>query len=178
MIESGQVWNLEFGILNPASLRALMRLLETQQRGTPRIASLRGIGAGLIVCALAASAMCAAQGAAPHLTVLEGKLLTTSGDCPVLQIREKDHPLSADTTYLFHTLEDKRLANREVRVEGTMKGDGTFEVERFFTVKEGRLYRVRYFCRTCNIVALEPGDCVCCQQPTELQEIPVTEDTK
>ena len=151
-----------------------MRLLEKQQCGTRRIASLRGIAAGLIVCALAASALCAAQGTAPHLTVLEGKLLTTSGDCPVLQIQEKDQPLSADTTYLFHTLQDKRLGNREVRVEGTMKGDGTFEVERFFTVKDGRLYRVRYFCKTCNIVALEPGNCICCQQPTELQEIPVS----
>lgn len=151
-----------------------MRLLETQQCGTRRIASLRGIAAGLIVCALAASALCAAQGTAPHLTVLEGKLLTTSGDCPVLQIQEKDQPLSADTTYLFHTLQDKRLASREVQVEGTMKGDGTFEVERFFTVKDGRLYRVRYFCKTCNIVALEPGNCICCQQPTELQEIPVS----
>jgi len=155
-----------------------MCLSETQQRGTGWHATLRGIAAGPIVCALAVSTLCAAQGAGPHLTVLEGKLLTTSGDCPVLQIQEKDQPLSADTTYLFHTLQDKRLANREVRVEGTMKGDGTFEVERFFTIKQGRLYRVRYFCKTCNIVALEPGDCVCCQQPTELQEIPVTEETK
>ena len=155
-----------------------MRLLETQQRGTRRIALLRGIGAGLIACALAAAALCAAQGAAPHLTALEGKLLTTSGDCPVLQIQGKDQPLSADTTYLLHTLQDKRLAKREVRVEGTMQGDGTFEVERFFTVKDGKLYRVRYFCKTCNIVALEPGNCICCQQPTELQEIPVTEDTQ
>ena len=177
MIGPQQVLNLEFGILNPPALRALMRLLETQQRGTRRIASLRGIGAGLIVCALAASALYAAQGTAPHLSVLEGKLLSTSGNCPVLQMREKDQPLSADTTYLFHTLQDKRLANREVRVEGTMKGDGTFEVERFFTVKDGKLYQVRYFCKTCNIVALEPGDCVCCQQPTELQEIPISAGT-
>jgi len=71
---------------------------------------------------------------------------------------------------------DKRLANREVRVEGTMQADGTFEAERLYTVKDGKLYRVRYFCKTCNIEALEPGDCVCCQQPTELQEIPVPDD--
>jgi hypothetical protein len=178
MIVSGQVLNLGFGILNLASLQASMRLLGTQQRGAERRAALRGIAAGLIACALAGSALRAGQGAAPHLTVLEGKLLTTSGDCPVLQIQEKDQPLSADTTYLLRTLQDKRLGDREVRLEGTLKGDGTFEVERFFTVKEGKLYRVRYFCKTCNIVALEPGNCVCCQQPTELQEIPVTEDAK
>ena len=155
-----------------------MRFLEPQQRETRPTIPSQGIAAGLIVCALAASSLCAARGAAPHLTILEGKLLTTSGDCPVLQIQEKDQPLSADTTYLFHTLQDNRLANREVRVEGTMEGNGTFEVERFFTVKDGKLYRVRYFCKTCNIVALEPGNCICCQQPTELQEIPVTEDTQ
>jgi len=120
----------------------------------------------------------AAQGMTRHLAALEGKLLSVPGEGPVLRIHEKDQPLSATTTYLFHTLLDKRLANREVRVEGTTKADGTFEVERLYTVRNGKLYRVRYFCKVCNIEALEPGDCICCQQPTELQEIPVTEDTK
>ena len=122
---------------------------------------------------LAVPSLAAAQSGPAHLAVLEGTLFSTSADCPVVRIHGKDQPLSADTTYLFHTLLDKRLANREVRLEGTMKGDGTFEVERLYTVKEGRLYRVRYFCKVCNIEALEPGNCVCCQQPTELQEIPV-----
>ena len=134
---------------------------------------------GLIVwtAVLIASPLNGAQGAARHLVVLEGKLVSTAGDCPVLRVGEKDQPLSATTTYLLHTLLDKRLANREVRLEGTMKPDGTFEAERLFTIKNGKLYKVRYFCKTCNIVALEPGNCICCQQPTELQEIPVTEDT-
>jgi len=132
-----------------------------------------GLAVGAV--AFAASPLHSAQGGPPHLAVLEGKLLATSGDCPVVRVQDKQQPLSADTTYLFHTLLDKRLANREVRLEGTMKAEGTFEVERFFTVKDGKLYRVRYFCKVCNIVALEPGNCVCCQQPTELQEIPVTE---
>ena len=95
----------------------------------------------------------------------------------MVQIHDKHQPLSATTTYLYHTLLDKRLANREVRVEGTMKADGTFEAERLFTVKDGKLYRVRYFCKVCNIVALEPGNCVCCQQPTELLEIPAADDS-
>jgi hypothetical protein len=134
----------------------------------------------LFVCAaaLVASPLGAAQGVTRHSATLEGKLLSVPGEGPVLRIHEKDQPLSATTTYLFHTLLDKRLANREVRVEGTTKADGTFEVERLYTVRNGKLYRVRYFCKVCNIEALEPGDCVCCQQPTELQEIPVTDDTK
>ena len=138
--------------------------------------SLRAIAAGLIVCALVASPLRAAQGAPRHLAALEGKLVALPGEGPVLRMHEKDQPLSATTTYLFHTLLDKRLSNREVRLEGTTKADGTFEVERLYTIKDGKLYRVRYFCKTCNIEALEPGDCVCCQQPTELQEIPVPDD--
>jgi hypothetical protein len=128
--------------------------------------------------ALVASPLRGAQLGATHLEVLEGKLLTTSGDCPVVQIHGKDQPLTATTTYLYHTLQDKRLANRDVRLEGTMESDGSFQVERLFTVKDGKLYRVRYFCKVCNIVALEPGNCVCCQQPTELQEMPVTLATR
>ena len=156
-----------------------MYFSETPQRRTRRHASLLGVAIGLIACAavLTAPSTGSAQGTPRHLAALEGKLLSTPGECPVLQIHGKDQPLSATTTYLYHTLLDKRLANREVRVEGTMKADGTFEAERLFTVKEGRLYRVRYFCKVCNIVALEPGNCVCCQQPTELQEIPVTDDS-
>jgi len=122
---------------------------------------------------LAISPWSFAQGEPAHLAVLEGQLQATSADCPVLRVHGKDQTLSAYTTYLYHTLQDKRLANREVRLEGKMKGDGTFEVERLYTVKDGKLYRVRYFCKICNIEALEPGNCVCCQQPTELQEIPV-----
>jgi hypothetical protein len=140
---------------------------------------LKAIAAALFACVvLTVSPLTAAQAAPPHLAVLEGMLLSTPADCPVLRNHGKDQPLSGYTTYLHHTLQDKRLANREVRLEGTMKADGTFQVERLYTVKDGRLYRVRYFCKICNIEALEPGNCVCCQQPTELQEIPVTGDAK
>ena len=90
----------------------------------------------------------------------------------------KDVPLAATTTYLLHTLEDHRLVNREVRLEGTMKPDGRFEVAHLYTIRDGKLYKVRYYCEICNIVALEPGRCVCCQRPTELQEIPVSQTDK
>lgn len=112
---------------------------------------------------------------AEAMTFLNGKLETVSGKGLVLRTEKKDHPLSARSTYLFHTLQDKRLAGRQVRLEGTKKPDGTFEVAKLFTVRNGKLYRVRYYCEVCNIEALEPGNCVCCQQPTELQEIPVEE---
>ena len=106
---------------------------------------------------------------------LQGTLLSVPGSGPTLRARGKDIPLAGKNTFLFHTLQDKRLLNREVRLEGTARPDGTFEVSRLYTIHHGRLYRVRYFCDVCNIEALEPGDCVCCQRPTDLQEIPVGE---
>jgi hypothetical protein len=153
---------------------------EKQEHETWASASMRVMAIGLIVwtAALAASPLYAAQGETLHLAAREGKLLSIPGQGPALRTHEKDQPLSATTTYLFHTLLDKRLANREVRLEGTMKADGTFEVERLYTVRNGKLYRIRYFCKVCNIEALEPGDCVCCQHPTELQEIPADDSTR
>lgn len=129
-----------------------------------------------VALALAAATLHGAKNDGQPLASLEGRLLVTPGVGPVLKIQEKDRPLSAVTSYLLHTLEDKRLANREIRVEGIAKPGGTFEVQRLYTLRDGKLYRVRYFCNVCNIEALEPGDCVCCQRPTELQEIPVTEE--
>ena len=99
-------------------------------------------------------------------------MVTTRGDCPVVKTQGREEALSANTPALFHTLQDKRLDGREVRLEGLEQPNGSFEVHWLYTVHDGKLFKVRYFCATCNIVALEPGNCVCCQQPTELQEIP------
>jgi hypothetical protein len=116
------------------------------------------------------------QGPANGATeILQGRLVVASGGGPVLKTNERDYTLSAKSSYLLHTLQDQRLLGREVRVEGTLKPDHTFEVAHLFTVRDGKLYKVRYYCDICNIAALEPGNCVCCQRPTALQEIPVSE---
>jgi len=125
---------------------------------------------------VALACLCASglwAGQAKSLAVLEGTLLTTRGDCPILKINGREQALSADTPHLLHTMQDKRLDGRQVRLEGIAQPDESFEVHWLYTLHHGKLFRVRYFCATCNIVALEPGNCVCCQQPTELQEIPV-----
>ncbi len=128
------------------------------------------------ICAWALASLLAASLLAAQtkpLTVLEGKLISTPGGCPLLKTNGREQPLSADTPHLLHTLQDsKNLNGREVRLEGISQPDGSFEVQWLYTIKNGKLFKVRYFCATCNIVALEPGPCVCCQQPTEFQEIP------
>jgi hypothetical protein len=131
-----------------------------------------------LILALPLSASMAAARAHPQpdhaagAVTLEGQLTSSPGKA-TLKTRQKDYVLAATTTYVLHTLQDKRLQGREVRAEGRLKPDGTFEVEKFFTIHDSKLYRVRYYCETCNIVAVEPGRCVCCQKPTELQEMPV-----
>lgn len=109
---------------------------------------------------------------------LEGKLINGQGTCPVVKTATKSVPLAGRYDYIFRTLEDKRLQNDEVRVEGEYLADGNFQVDTILTIHHGELYRVRYYCETCNIVGLGPGNCVCCQQPTELQEVPVNKNDK
>ena len=132
----------------------------------------------LLLASMLTSAGWASGAQTKPLPALQGTLLSVPGKSPVLKMAGKEQALSANTPYLLDTLEDKRLAHHEVRVEGTMQPDGTFQVEWLYTLHDGKLYRVRYFCNVCNIEALGPGNCVCCQRPTELQEIPVTEDHK
>src|SRR3989454_9043048 len=114
--------------------------------------------------ALPISRLITAQAAEKPLETIQGIMLQALEGKPALKARGKEFPLSARTSYLLHTLEDKRLAGREVRVEGEPKPDGSFEAWKFFTVRDGKLYRVRYYCQICNIEALEPGRCVCCQR--------------
>ncbi len=127
----------------------------------------------VVAVALAASPALAKGSEVKLPLPLEGKLVEVPGTGPALRVGHHDYPLSARTSWLFHTLQDKRLVNREIRAEGQWEPDGTLQVSEFYRVKDGKLYRVRYYCATCNIQALEPGNCVCCQAPTELQEIPV-----
>src|SRR5271169_6816085 len=69
---------------------------------------------------------------------LTGKLVSVPDSGLVLRTAKKDYPLSARTSYLLHTLQDQRLADREVRLEGTTKADGRFEVAKLFTLRDGK----------------------------------------
>lgn len=155
--------------LRSGAVNRLLRKLSSVEIACACVCGLTLTG---LVLALAPASLAARP---KPLPALEGKLIDLPGKGPVLKMSDKVQVLTATTPYLFHTLEDKRLAGREVRVEGRPQADGTFQVEWLYTIREGKLYRVRYFCKTCNIAALEPGKCVCCQEPTELQEIPVTD---
>jgi hypothetical protein len=109
---------------------------------------------------------------------LDGKLGVTPGIGPVLQTPGKNYTLLARAPWLMGILEDERLLGRELRLQGIFEPDGDFRVVHLFTVKNGKLFKVDYYCETCNISALGPGPCVCCQQNTELRETPVGKDNE
>ena len=88
-----------------------------------------------------------------------------------------DIVVSSNNPQLLHTMQDARLSGREVRLEGQPSSNGVFNASHIFIVRDGKLYRLRYYCHVCNIPATEPGPCVCCQRPTELEEIPVDQVT-
>ncbi len=73
---------------------------------------------------------------------------------------------------LERTLRDPRLATRTWELRGQVLADGRFAVERIFTVKDGELHRVTYYCEICHITTHEPGRCMCCQGDTDLRELP------
>jgi len=135
----------------------------------------------LLVCGVAlglASSRARAADTQNARKTLQGKLLFIKGTGPVVKTAKKQVPLAGRYGYIFRTLEDKRLRNDEVRLKGEFQADGNFRVDNIYTIHHGEVYRIRYFCETCNIVGVGPGKCVCCQQPTELQEIPLNKKDK
>ncbi len=67
---------------------------------------------------------------------------------------------------------DPRLAGRLWQLEGSRGADGVLRIHKLFTIKDGKRFRVVYYCVICNIYQHEPGRCMCCQDGTELQELP------
>lgn len=70
------------------------------------------------------------------------------------------------------TMRDPQLAKRLWEVRGHYQDGGRFVVEKIFTVKDGELHRVTYYCEICHITTHEPGPCMCCQGDTDLRELP------
>lgn len=69
------------------------------------------------------------------------------------------------------TMRDPQLAKRLWELRGQHQDDGRFAVEKIFTVKDGELHRVTYYCEICHITTHEPGLCMCCQGDTDLREL-------
>ena len=114
-----------------------------------------------------------AASAAAGTTVLRGHLDAPdeSGQLRLVTLEGASVELVSDEG-LDLTMRDPRLAGRTWELRGAKGEDGRFIVERLFTVKDGELHRVTYYCEICHITTHEPGLCMCCQGDTELREIP------
>ena len=117
------------------------------------------------------------QAARQPLSVLQGTLVVAGQGVARLATPTGNFVLKSDSPSLLHTLQDPRLNGRQVQLEGRANADGTFDASHLYTLRDGKLYKLRYYCHVCNIAATEPGPCVCCQRPTDLEEIPLSEVT-
>ena len=111
-------------------------------------------------------------------SLLVGMLILSPSSPPSLKTQDGQIRLRGAEDYLAATLADPRLAGRRLRLEGRMEKDGAFRVRRLYTVRDGRLFKVRFYCGVCHIHDVEPGPCMCCQGPTEFREIPTTATMK
>jgi hypothetical protein len=68
---------------------------------------------------------------------------------------------------------DDRVRERELLVRARSTASGELETIKVFSVRNGRLHDLDYFCEVCNIVAYAPGPCVCCGRPMALRERPL-----
>ncbi|MGH9405832.1 MAG: hypothetical protein ACRD3D_08365 [Terriglobia bacterium] len=103
---------------------------------------------------------------------IRGVLGTKAGKGPILRAGQREYILQGQSPYLLHVLEDKRLANQELQLQGTTGGGGAFVVSRVYAVRNGKLYKIEYYCNVCNITYVQPGHCYCCGRETALQEVP------
>ncbi len=114
----------------------------------------------------------AAQASAPKYAATLTGVLGHDKDAPVLRVKDKSYRLDTSDDEIELTLADKRIAGKTLQMEGKWKDPQTFEVQRFFSVHNGKLFRVTYYCNICNITTYKPGLCMCCQNPTEPRELP------
>jgi hypothetical protein len=93
-------------------------------------------------------------------------LLTDSGEV---------HPIIKDLRSRGYWL-DKRLRDRPMELHvHKFAGLPFVRLIDVYSIKEGKKYRVDYWCSVCAITTFEPGPCPCCQEEIQLREVPVDE---
>ena len=72
---------------------------------------------------------------------------------------------------------DARVRDRELQVTARPFPRTDFvEVIKLQSWRFGKLYDLDYYCDVCSVSTHKPGLCVCCQDPVQFREIPVTEN--
>ena len=73
---------------------------------------------------------------------------------------------------------DERLHEKDLVINGRVfPKTQLVEVTRFSSIKDGVVHELYYYCDTCYIRAVAPGNCDCCQAPVVLIERPLNDDS-
>lgn len=73
---------------------------------------------------------------------------------------------------------DRQLHEKDLLLNGRVfPNTQLLEVTRFFSIKDGVVHELYYYCDTCYIRAVAPGDCDCCQAPVVRIEKPLNVDS-
>ena len=73
---------------------------------------------------------------------------------------------------------DERLHEKDLIINGRVfPKTQLLEVTRFSSIKDGVVHELYYYCDTCYIRAVAPGNCDCCQAPVVLIERPLNVDS-
>ncbi len=68
---------------------------------------------------------------------------------------------------------DNRLHEKELIITGRVfPKTQLLEVIRFASIRDGVVHEIYYYCDTCHIRTVAPGNCACCQAPVVLIEKP------
>jgi hypothetical protein len=71
---------------------------------------------------------------------------------------------------------DKRLRDRPMELHVHKYAGVPFvRLIDVYSLKDGKKYKVDYWCTVCSITTYQPGPCPCCQAEIELRERPVDE---
>lgn len=73
---------------------------------------------------------------------------------------------------IFH---DGRVRAKRLRISGWVRPGNRIEIIKLWSVRDGKLYDIYYYCETCNITQLVGGRCPCCQAELEFRETPAKE---
>lgn len=73
---------------------------------------------------------------------------------------------------------DKRLHEKDLIINGRVFPNAQLlEVTRIQSIRDGVIHELYYYCDTCYIRAVAPGNCDCCQAPVILIEKPLNVDS-
>ena len=133
------------------------------------------IQSSILSCLLFCANLYSSPTLGKEAVTLEGKLAVAAGKEPRLESGTKNISLSITDEAISETLQDARNSGKQLKAMGEFCKDGSFEVSDFWVIHPDGLYKIIYYCNVCHITAFSPGNCICCQQPTAPQEVPLTD---